>query len=667
MRSLLFFFSAALLAVATLHAGDAPDAPANSSGEDALFGDMPQVVGAALHSQTLAEAPASVTVITAAEIHQYGYRTLADVLASARGFTVTSDHLTFSSGVRGFAVPGDLNTCFLVMINGHPMTEITGDSNTFFGQDFGLDLDLVDRIEIIRGPSSALYGSNGILATINVVTKTPVDSPQTMVSTEAGSGGPQKAIWMSSLNLGHGANLLIEGSGFLGAGQNLFVPGLDSSGQNNGIANHVDGQSGYHSFMNLEWGAWNFTAYVNDDLERAPILSNGTQFNDQGQFERVARNFAGASYTHDFASGGELRWETYYDQSRYWDRYDYVEPFGILDNRDIVRDDWMSSQVTYSQAVPRVGLLTVGLSGKLELRNDVDNVDYSPDRTVNLDMSHPDRTIAPFVQQEWDITKNWTAYLGARFDASQNYGTYLSPRAALVYQPTQRTSYKLVYGRPFRTPSVYEQYYQDGISQVANLGLRPETAEAVELSAEHKIGKSAYGLINAYHYDLRSVIEAVWIGGSLSQYQNCGAYKSDGIDFELGGHVAPWLETTASLSLDRAVDVTGHDLLPNAPGEMGKFRAAVPVFRDRIYFSTDVEYLSARWTMSRASTRPVALVNATISTNKLFHGFDLVAGVRNALNWAYTDPIALPMESSVDQMPADGRTAFVKLIWRSGE
>jgi hypothetical protein len=131
--------------------------------------------------------------------------------------------------------------------------------------------------------------------------------------------------------------------------------------------------------------------------------------------------------------------------------------------------------------------------------------------------------------------------------------------------------------------------------------------------------------------------------------------------------VAPWLETTASLSLDRAVDVTGHDVLPNAPGEMGKFRAAVPVFRDRIYFSTDVEFLSARWTMSRASTRPVALVNATISTNKLFHGFDLVAGIRNALNWAYTDPIALPMDSSVDQMPADGRTAFVKLIWRSGE
>jgi len=664
MRYLLILFL--LAGQLAIHAADTPSSgAAGSSGEDALFGDMPEVVGAALHSQTLAEAPASVTVITATDIRRYGYRTLGDVLASARGFTITTNHVMLSSGVRGFATPGDINTCFLIMINGHPMTEIVGESNSFFNEDFGLDLDLVDRVEIIRGPSSALYGTNGILATINIITKTPVDASRTMVSTEAGNGGTEKVVLMSSQSLGKGANLLIEGSGFFTDGHNFMVPDFTTPAQNNLMANHLDAQNGYHTFVNLEWGAWNFTGYFNDHLEQAPILGTGTQFNDQGQFIREARNYAGASYTHDFAGGGELRWETYYDQFRYNDRYDYVVGLGILDNRDNVRGDWINSQVTYSHPVTRIGLLTVGLAGKLELRNEVENADYSPDQAMNLDMSHPDRTVAPFLQQEWDFAKHWTAYLGARFDASHNYGSFLSPRSALVYQPSTRTSYKLVYGRPFRTPSVYEQYYQDGISSVANLQLRPETAEALELSAERKVGKSSYVLVNAYYYAMHSVIQAVETADFMVQYQNGGSRTSTGVEFELGGHPAAWLETTASLSIDHAVGAQ-HDMLPNAPMEMAKFRGAVPIFRDRLYFSTDFQYLSSRWTADRLATRPVALVNATVSTNRMFHGLDFVVGVRNALNWAYADPNATPIVL-VDQMPANGRSAFVKLIWRQGE
>src|SRR5579871_3616137 len=111
-----------ILPAAALYASDdSPAPPSPSSGEAALFGDMPVVEAAALHAQTLAEAPASVTVVTADDIRIYGYRTLADVLASARGFSVISNHITQTLGVRGMAAPGDVNTCFLIMINGHPM------------------------------------------------------------------------------------------------------------------------------------------------------------------------------------------------------------------------------------------------------------------------------------------------------------------------------------------------------------------------------------------------------------------------------------------------------------------------------------------------------------------------------------------------------------------
>jgi len=320
------------------------------------------------------------------------------------------------------------------MINGHPMTEVIFDSNNYFGQDFGLEMDLVERIEIIRGPSSALYGSNGILANINVITKAPVDSAKFAVSTEVDSIGPQKLTLMSSVDLGKGANLLVEGSGFMGSGHDMSIPGYDTSDQNYGVAQHLDGQSGYHSYVDLAWGSWNFSGYFNTRLAQAAVLGDGATFNGPGQFYRDTRDFIGATYIHDYSNSSQLRWQIYYDHYGYADRYDQPPSPTAITDLDEDSADWVSSEVIYSHPLS-FGELTMGLSANVEIRNLQENVAYSPVREIRLDFNRPDASIAPFLQQEWALAARWKAYFGVRLDESRQFGAFFHPASDWSISP----------------------------------------------------------------------------------------------------------------------------------------------------------------------------------------------------------------------------------------
>ncbi len=144
------------------------------------------VYSASMRTQTLAEAPASVTIITADEIQKYGYRTLADILKSVRGFYVSYDRNYDYLGIRGFSRTGDYNSRVLLMVDGHRINDNVYDSAAI-GTEFILDVDLIDRVEIVRGPASALYGSNAFFGVINVITRSGAQLKGGEVAAGAGS------------------------------------------------------------------------------------------------------------------------------------------------------------------------------------------------------------------------------------------------------------------------------------------------------------------------------------------------------------------------------------------------------------------------------------------------------------------------------------------------
>ena len=114
-----------------------------------------EVYSASRYVQKASDAPASVTVISAADIRDHGWRTLGAIARSVRGMYVSYDRNYSYLGERGFLRPGDYNTRFLLQVDGNRINDSVYDQAPI-GNEFPLDLDLIERIEFVPGPGSSI-------------------------------------------------------------------------------------------------------------------------------------------------------------------------------------------------------------------------------------------------------------------------------------------------------------------------------------------------------------------------------------------------------------------------------------------------------------------------------------------------------------------------------
>ena len=203
---------------------------ANVDLEDLLRIEVQRVFGASERLQPVTEAPSSVTIVTADEIARYGYRTLADILRSVRGFYVTNDRNYSYVGVRGFARPGDYNTRVLLLVNGHRVNDNVYDQAAI-GADFGVDVAMFDRVEIIRGPASSLYGTSAFFAVVNVITRRGASLNGISVDLDAGTLGTGLARVAGGRQFANGVDLALSGTLERSDGDTrLYFPAFDSAG-----------------------------------------------------------------------------------------------------------------------------------------------------------------------------------------------------------------------------------------------------------------------------------------------------------------------------------------------------------------------------------------------------------------------------------------------------
>jgi outer membrane receptor for ferrienterochelin and colicins len=651
------------LAVAVLMAiparsQETPKDLGDKSLEDLMNIEVTSVYGASKFQQKITEAPSSVTVISSDQIRKYGYRTLADILRSVPGLYVNYDRNYSYVGLRGFARPGDYNTRVLILVDGHEMNDdVYG--GAYIGTEFPVDVDLIERIEIIRGPGSALYGTGAFRGVINVVTKQGSDFNGVEVS--ASGGGLQSYQGRASYGrrFPSGLDLLLSGTDYDSKGnRRLFFPEFNSPANNNGIAQDADTDM-FHSFLGAAgYRGFTLRAAYSSREKRIPTASFNTLFNDRRTLTTDTRFYFDLQYRHTFASL-ELAARVFYDRYRYDGLYVYetAAQTTVL-NQDFARGEWCGFELNVSKRLFKNHRVTLGTEDRFNLKQIQGNYDLEP-YTLYVFDKRSSTVPAVYAQDEFTIRKNLILSAGIRDDYYYSIGNALNPRLALIYSPTENTVVKLLYGRAFRAPNAYELYYYQGQTR----RLRPETTQTTELVFERHFSSRTWVRASGFYNQISDLISQTTdpVTGHI-QFTNLHGVRGKGIETELNGKRSSGWEGRLSYTLQDSHDSLSGDVLSNSPKHLAKLNLIVPVVKNAFFAGFEGQYTSRRRTVSGTDTGGFFVANLTLYTQEFSKRLQLSASVYNLLGKRYADPGA--DEHRQQAIPQDGRNFRIKLVYR---
>jgi len=627
--------------------------------------EVTTITGASKYRQELTDAPASVSVVTSDDIRNGGYRTLAEVLNSVRGFYTTYNRTYSFVGLRGFSPLGDYGTRLLVLIDGHRLNDAVYEQAPV-GSDFPVDLDLIDRIEIIRGPGSSLYGTNAFLGVINVITRSGVDYKGGELSTSGGSFNTWTGRATGGGKSSNKIDLLVSASIRDSAGQQrIFFP--EYTATNNGIAQGLDGEKNWDLLSKSSWRDVSLLVLHQNRDKSDPTASYGSIFNEPGAKTSDRHTLAGLSYDGHFGS-------TALNARLAYNRYEYTgdypqENAGVRTlNRDVTVAEWIGSDVYASKELGN-HLVTLGMEHRWQFTEQQRNFNVSPSSNTLLDDNHKNVVQGYYFQDAYHILNNLILNAGLRYDHYDNLGSTINPRVALIWKPLNSTVLRLSYGEAFRAPNAYEQYYGDNVYQKGNPVLKSEKVHTLELGWEQFIGNYFKTTVTGYFTRINNLLsQTVDPSDNMLVFMNQGSLETKGI--ELQGEVKFENGFSGRLSYCyQDTKRTGEDqVLTNSPTSIAKVSVTTPLPLKRSFATVETLYSSARLNATGTQIAGAAIVNVTLLNRDLLKGLDFSASLYNLFDTRLTMPASSDQTNSLGEslrsIPLDGINFRIKATYR---
>ncbi len=644
-----------------------------------------EVEAASRVAEESARAPSSVTIIPRAELEAFAYPTLAEALRGTRGVYLWDDRAYVTLGFRGLGRLGSYGNRVLVLQDGTP-TNDDWVGASFVGYDAMTDLGDVDRIEVVRGPGSAVYGTGAFSGVINVVTR---DVERTGVEGEVGTAldGVARARVRGDARLGEQGSLWLAVGAARGAGRDYYFPeyaAVSPPGAPPGHANDVDGFEATTARGSLRWRWLSAHWLVNRHRKTLPAHYE-TLFGEADNQNRDTRGLI------------ELRAEpTLSDRmtlvSRlYLNHYDFLgtyvrapEDGGYQFDEFVGR--WLGTEHRLRYQPNDALRITVG--GEVQRHFQVEErgwdqngnyLDLTGSGAANFTVG------AGYAVIDADLTEAVRVSGGARLDAYSSWGSSVNPRAAVIVRPYPAGNTKVLFGKAFRAPSVYEQEYNDGGATqiVPPEPLHPETIYAAELEHTHRFSPTL-SLTGAAHASaITDLIDTAGAGNAAdplhfrhtaSPLVTGGGELSLRRDWRQGFMGLVGYSVTAARFIASA---SSTDLLAlradpdlrrvaNVPTHAGTLKGAAPVLARRLTLASRLTVESGRWdrleSVAEAPQRrtdPYALWDVVLTGHEETLGIEYAVGVYNLFDWRYRLPVSGDLAGrSIEQ---SGRTLLASL------
>src|SRR5579862_904438 len=634
----------------------------DTSIEDLMAIEIDSVYGASGFKQKVTEAPASVTIITSDEIQKHGYRTLADILRNVPGFYVTNDRNYSYMGIRGYGLPGDYNSHIALMVDGHRLNDNIYEG-ALIGTEFPIDIDLIDRVEVIRGPNSSLYVASAFLGVVNIITKRGRDLNKVTVAGSAASYGSYQGRISYGNKFAHGFELLLSGSFYDSQGQDkLFFKEFDTPATNNGIAVNADDDEFRQVFANASWGRFTLQGAIGWRDKGIPIAPFGTVFDVTGTRTIDDHGYLDLKYDRNIGRGWSLSSRTNYDQSNndgtyVYDYSSFGGPSRVL-NRNYGHGKWWGEEVTLSKRVFERQRLSIGAKYQDNFQQDQGNFDIQPFFQYLKDR-RTSKVSSIRSEDEIHLGRGLVLNLGLRYDHYSVFGGTTNPRAALIYSPRERTTFKFLYGQAFRAPNYFELFYAVPGNE-ANPSLRPETVKTTELVWEQYFAGHFQLSVSGFYYPIHGLIsEQIDPVTGNAYFANAGTLNLRGIDFSLNRKLPGGLEGRMSYTFQDATDLTTRVPVENSPKHLGQASLDVPLIKQKLLGSMDLQYVSRRETLTGQYAGAYVVPNLTLFSRNISKRWEISASIYNVFNKKYADPGGNGLVE--DMLVQNGRNYRVKI------